>query len=213
MDLKKDFVTVSPSDGGGNASVNITADVNATYQPRETSISVIPANGTAKEVTISQNGIPYIVQVGVSVSSTSIGDNHIIPEFFERTNAASGIPRPRVKGTITKGILNDDEHIITVLFGCLNSFWSPSDDDELIINFAYYQGPGIELESTQTVFTYDSDDGLDWSNYICDFVVGGSMGLTPHSDAKYLKILVGLGRGDIGIDDDKILMEYWLLLN
>lgn len=213
MDLKKEFITVSPSNGGGNASVNITADVNTLYQQRETSISVSPANGTAKEVTILQNGIPYIVQVGISVSSTSIGDNHIVLSSFERTNAANGKPRPRVRGTITRSILNDDKHIITVLFGCLNSFWNISDENDLIVNFAYYQSSGVELEGTQSVFTPDSDDGLDWTNYICDFVIGDSMGLSPHPDTKYLMITIGLGRGDIGIDDDKILMQYWLLLD
>lgn len=209
MDLKKDFVTVSPSDGGGNASVNITADVNASYQPRETSISVKPANGTAKEVTISQNGIPYIVHLGFrSNNVTADGDM----TSFERLGGPTIAPHPVMRGTVFRPWIANSSAMITALFGCLNSLNDPVTGQEIILQVALMKSAGVELSSFYTTFTYKDDDGLDWSNY----VVSKSLEELDYSsytnDAGYLYVQVGFGRGDTGIENEQILMEYRLAI-
>lgn len=42
--MKKDFITVLPDSGGGDAQVQVTADVNPSFASRETTIN-FNANG------------------------------------------------------------------------------------------------------------------------------------------------------------------------
>lgn len=209
MDLKKDFVTVSPSDGGGNASVNITADVNASYQPRETRISVNPANGTAKEVTISQNGIPYIVHLGFrSNNVTADGDM----SSFQRLGGAPIAPHPVMLGTVFRPWVANSSAMITALFGCLNSFNHPTTGEDIILQVALMASDEVELSSFYTTFTYEDDDGLDWSNYIVAKTLEELDYSSYTNDAKYLYVQVGFGRRDTGIENEQILMEYRLAI-
>lgn len=37
--MKKDFITVSPDNGGGTTQVNVVADPNSTFQSRSTTLN------------------------------------------------------------------------------------------------------------------------------------------------------------------------------
>ena len=70
----------------------------------------------------------------------------------------------------------------------------------------------VELSSFYTTFTYEDDDGLDWSNYIVAKTLEELDYSSYTNDAKYLYVQVGFGRGDTGIENEQILMEYRLAI-
>lgn len=57
--MKKDFITVSPDSGQGNASVSITADPNTSAKDRSTNLLVRTAGDKSQEVRILQNSMPF----------------------------------------------------------------------------------------------------------------------------------------------------------
>lgn len=66
--MKKDFITVSP-DNGGTTQVNVVADPNSTFQSRSTTLN-FSAGGVSRAITVNQDGIPLMPVVGV----TSLAD-------------------------------------------------------------------------------------------------------------------------------------------
>lgn len=57
--MKKDFITVNPESGQGNASVSITADPNTSAKDRSTNLLVRTAGDKSQEVRILQNSMPF----------------------------------------------------------------------------------------------------------------------------------------------------------
>lgn len=57
--MKKDFITVSPDSGQGNASISITADPNTSARDRSTNLLVRTAGDKSQEVRILQNSMPF----------------------------------------------------------------------------------------------------------------------------------------------------------
>lgn len=57
--MKKDFITVSPDSGQGNASVSITADPNTSAKDRSTNLLVRTAGDKSQEIRILQNSMPF----------------------------------------------------------------------------------------------------------------------------------------------------------
>lgn len=62
--MEKDFITVSPDSGGGNATLNVTAAANSQASSRSTSIT-ISGGGVSKKISISQSGLPNIALMRV----------------------------------------------------------------------------------------------------------------------------------------------------
>lgn len=56
-----------------------------------------------------------------------------------------------------------------------------------------------------TVHTIMSEDGEDWRNYAEEIEASNA---SPDSDATRLEIRIGVGRGDIGIDEDQVWVRY-----
>ena len=63
--MKKDFITVSPDNGGGTTQVSVVADPNSTFQSRSTTLN-FSAGGVSRAITVNQNGIPLMPVVGLT---------------------------------------------------------------------------------------------------------------------------------------------------
>lgn len=63
--MKKDFITVLPDSGRGDAQVQATADVNPSFASRETIINFNANGQVMKSVKAVQDGMPFIVQMGM----------------------------------------------------------------------------------------------------------------------------------------------------
>lgn len=59
--MKREFITVSPDSGQGNASVTITADSNPFANNRSTNLLVRTAGDKSQEVRILQNSTPFYI--------------------------------------------------------------------------------------------------------------------------------------------------------
>lgn len=68
--MKKDFITVSP-DNGGTTQVSVVADPNSTFQSRSTTLNFSAGGGVSRAKTVNQDGIPLMPVVGL----TSLADN------------------------------------------------------------------------------------------------------------------------------------------
>lgn len=69
--MKKDFITVSPDNGGGTTQVSVVADPNSTFQSRSTTLNFSAGGGVSRAITVNQDGIPLMPVVGL----TSLADN------------------------------------------------------------------------------------------------------------------------------------------
>lgn len=69
--MKKDFITVSPDNGGGTTQVSVVADPNSTFQSRSTKLNFSAGGGVSRAITVNQDGIPLMPVVGL----TSLVDN------------------------------------------------------------------------------------------------------------------------------------------
>lgn len=79
--MKKDFITVSPDSGQGNASVSITADPNTSAKDRSTNLLVRTAGDKSQEVRILQNSMPFYTASLIKFSGdpTNMGTLEFIP--------------------------------------------------------------------------------------------------------------------------------------
>lgn len=65
--MKKDFITVSPDNGGGGTTqVNVVADPNSTFQSRSTTLNFSAGGGVSRAITVNQDGIPLMPVVGLT---------------------------------------------------------------------------------------------------------------------------------------------------
>lgn len=81
--MKKEFITVSPESGQGNAEVSITADPHPFANDRSTSLLVRTAGDKSQEVRILQNSMPFYTAslIKFSVYSEKMGTLDFIPYF------------------------------------------------------------------------------------------------------------------------------------
>lgn len=59
--MKKDFLTITPDNGGGSTDVTAVADPNPLMKERSTTINFSSGGGLAKAVNAVQNGVPYVM--------------------------------------------------------------------------------------------------------------------------------------------------------
>lgn len=70
--MKKDFITVSPDNGGGGTTqVSVVADPNSTFQSRSTTLNFSAGGRVSRAITVNQDDIPLMPVVGL----TSLVDN------------------------------------------------------------------------------------------------------------------------------------------
>lgn len=69
----------------------------------------------------------------------------------------------------------------------------------------WMNGSGTVLSSWYTTIPFDNEDGEDWRNYAEEIEASNT---SPDSDATRLEIRIGVGRGDIGIDEDQVWVRY-----
>lgn len=67
--MKKDFITVSP-DNGGTTQVSVVADPNSAFQSRSTTLNFSAGGGVSRAITVNQDSIPLMPVVGL----TSLSD-------------------------------------------------------------------------------------------------------------------------------------------
>lgn len=81
--MKKEFITVSPDSGQGNASVSITADPNPFANDRSTSLLVRTAGDKSQEIRILQNSTPFHIAslIKFSVYPKKLSTLTFIPYF------------------------------------------------------------------------------------------------------------------------------------
>lgn len=81
--MKKDFITISPDSGQGNASVSITADPNTSAKGRSTNLLVRTAGDKSQEVRILQDSMPFYTASLIKFSGypKSMGTLDFIPYF------------------------------------------------------------------------------------------------------------------------------------
>lgn len=203
--MKKDFITVLPDSGGGDAQVQVTADVNPSFASRETTINFNANGQVMKSVKAVQAGMPFVCQLGFD-TPYSLSQGFFIQYFgLNRTAGTNGCPQ--VTGIISRAIKSDNDFKLVLMFGCLRSFWKETDDDELIAELRWTDSTGYEVGKTYLNFTFDNEDGEDWGNYTAKF--SGSDLVVP-SDASRLRASVGFGRGDVGIEDNNYIWQYYL---
>lgn len=63
--MKKDFITVSPNNGG-TTQVSVVADPNSTFQSRSTTLNFSAGGGVSRAITVNQDGIPLMPVVGLT---------------------------------------------------------------------------------------------------------------------------------------------------
>lgn len=152
--------------------------------------------------------MPFVCQLGCDTPYQLT--NGFFLQFFGlyRTSGTDGCPR--VTGIISKSLrTKSEEYKLLLMFGCLRSFWQETDDKELVAQLTWMTSQGTELENFYTTFTFDNEDGEDWANYTVEF--SGS-DINPPVDNYALRISVGFGRGDLGIENGQYLWEYYLPL-
>lgn len=79
--MKKDFITVSPDSGQGDASVNITADPNFGINKRSLRLFTKTTDGTSGILNVFQEGVPFYTS-GIfkySIYPNRIGSLDFIP--------------------------------------------------------------------------------------------------------------------------------------
>lgn len=59
--MKKDFLTITPDNGGGSTDVTAVAAPNPLMKERSTTINFSSGGGLAKAVNAVQNGVPYVM--------------------------------------------------------------------------------------------------------------------------------------------------------
>ena len=59
--MQKDFLTITPDNGGGSTDVTAVADPNPLMKERSTTINFSSGGGLAKAVNAVQNGVPYVM--------------------------------------------------------------------------------------------------------------------------------------------------------
>lgn len=90
--MKKDFLTITPENGNGSATVNVTADPNQKFQSRETTLnfSSIGGNNSVRAV---QDGMPFHSFYSMGVSNT----NQFVPDLYFKSISNGS---PLIAGTI-----------------------------------------------------------------------------------------------------------------
>ena len=198
--MKKDFITVLPDSGRGDAQVQVTADVNPSFASRETTINFNANGQVLKSVKAVQDGMPFIVQMGMGCTG---GKNLQIREFG-LTGRNSSFP-PVIQGRLLGGVNKTPaNYTFFPSVGALVSFFTDTSDD-LIIDFQWMNGSGTVLSSWYTTIPFDNEDGEDWRNYAEEIEASNT---SPDSDATRLEIRIGVGRGDIGIDENQVWVRY-----
>lgn len=97
--MNKSFLSVSPSEGNGNAQVVINVKENMSLDERSESLRIRTSNGVEKQVRITQDGVPFIANIGVvprNIFPSSTG-YPIDITFSKTTWDSEGIPTTELK--------------------------------------------------------------------------------------------------------------------
>lgn len=161
-----------------------------------------------KSVKAVQAGIPFVCQLGIkSINGKTCG---LEIQAFNR-NGSDG--NPRYTCASFKNMLSEPESYAFIpMFGALTSVFNDI-SSELIANFIWMSNTGVEISSEYTTLTFDNEDGEDWKNYLQEIWVDNTNCPSPSAGATRLLIQIGEGRGDTGIENNKIFIEYYIVLN
>lgn len=78
--MKKDFITITPDNGGGTTQVSVVADPNSTFQSRSTTLNFSAGGELSRAITVNQDGIPLMPVVGLT-SLADYWDGAVILSF------------------------------------------------------------------------------------------------------------------------------------
>lgn len=203
--MKKDFITVLPDSGGSDAQVQVTADANPSFASRETTINFNANGQVMKSVKAVQDGMPFVCQLGFDAPANL--SQGLFIQYFGLTCTGGTNGCPLINGIIARIIKSNNDFKLIPMFGCLRSFWKETDDKELIAELKWTDNAEYEVGKTYLNFTFDNEDGEEWANYIAEF---SGADLVVPSDAYRLRVGVGFGRGDVGIEANDYIWQYYL---
>lgn len=205
--MKKDFISATPDAGGqGQSEVQVSAEVNPTFQSRETTANFNANGQVLKSVKTVQNGIPFVTAIGLTCN-TSVKSMIDITGFNRNVEG-----KTMYIGNVTQNmILNPSNFYWSILVGGLVSWYDETTDDELIAQFSWYSNTGVPIESNYVALVFDSEDGEDWKNYVIN-PSGSEVNPNYAGQIATLIITLGRGRGDIGLYEGTEFMYYRLSL-
>lgn len=204
--MKKDFITVLPDSGGGDAQVQVTADVNPSFASRETTINFNANGQVLKSVKAVQDGIPFVTAIGLTCNTS-------VKSMIDMTGFNRNVDgQAMYSGNVSMNAnLNPTSFYWSILVGGLVSWYDETQDDELIAKFSWYSSTGQLMSDGYTALVFDSEDREDWKNYIIN-PSSSEMNAPANSQVRTLKIELGKGRGDIGLYEGTVFMTYRLSL-
>lgn len=203
--MEKDFISATPDTGGqGQTEVQVSAGANPTFQSKETTANFSANGQVLKSVKAVQNGIPFVTWLGLNCNAAqrSVFDVN----DFHRNNPYGNAIVPFALGEMTAGVkTSPDNFVLSVLIGGLISWYDITKDDELIVRLKWADRLNNELSDYYVVPEPSSDDDNDWQNYYCSIPFNSA---NSDSNAAFLYVELGRGRGDTGIYPDTIFMAY-----
>lgn len=102
--------------------------------------------------------------------------------------------------------VHPEDFLLVLLFGASTSFYDET-QAEMIAELKWTDGSGNYIgPSFYQNVTFDNEEqGGAWKNYTAQFPVTDA---TPPTNARFMELLLGFGRGDTGIDDDGYIWRY-----
>ena len=205
--MKKDFISATPDAGGqGQSEVQVSAEVNPTFQSRETTANFNTNGQVLKSVKTVQNGIPFVTAIGLTCN-TSVKSMIDITGFNRNVEG-----KTMYIGNVSMNAnFNPTSFYWSILVGGLVSWYDEIQDDELIAKFSWYSSTGQLMSEGYTALVFDNEDGEDWKNYVIN-PSSSEMNAPANSQVATLIITLGKGRGDIGLYEGTEFMYYRLSL-
>ena len=191
----EDYINVSPTSGTGNRTVSVTANPNPKFSSRSTTLTVKSGGGRqSRAVTVSQLGMPFMIQMGVINNSVPTGTTSYPQSGWKPNTYNNSGPdgSPVVKGVFYALRQNLDESEITIEFLLLiHKDLLIGDADgpyEPVLNAVLGANSGKIIYEDSSAFSKDNVDQGDYAQY--SFSFGSSM----IEDADYFTANIGVGR-------------------
>lgn len=198
--LKKSFVSIEPEAGDGETEVSMTVDPNASLSERTETINFTAA-GATKSLAVNQDGLSFQGQIWLSKDPNVTGDITFTPypTAFEPTGGTNGCSK--TSGTVK--LVRTSERYYVQCFAAISK--ALLGDSELICLVQGLTSAGVVDWSSFNTFTdMNQDDNYWW---------GQTEKFSSLSGGYYTRLLVsiGLGRGDIGIENDQYLQQWYFI--
>lgn len=194
--LKKNFVTVVPGEGiPGATGTEITPDPNPLLSARAETIN-FTANGATTTLAVNQQSQVMIPQIIISkdAAASDIAFQPWVTDF-DPTGGDFGCPWQRMSLYLVR---TSERYYIQVFCAILHNLIVEND-------------PVIMIQGMSSTGTPEWTDYAELTNMggTSDFWWGKTTEV-PSGGATRLKITLGLGRGDVGIENNQYLYQWYI---